>query len=78
MRVSWRADGKAQKFEEWEMHDEFDKGIPSWQSYPLAQDIGYDQSICTARLLGPTAGTVLVRDFISEGQKTLHVGLVRS
>ena len=69
-----RTDGRAQKFEEWEMHDKFDKGIPSWQSYPLAQDIGYDPSIYTART---NSGTVLVRDLINEGQKTQEVGLIR-
>ncbi|MEO6909764.1 MAG: hypothetical protein ABI158_02425, partial [Edaphobacter sp.] len=56
------------------MADSFANGIPSWQSYPLAQDIGYDPSIYTAT---SGADAVLVSDVINEGQKIQSVGMIR-
>jgi hypothetical protein len=49
----------------WHIEDKFDNGIPSWQSYPLAQDIGYDPSLYTTTIGG---SAVLRRDVISQGQ----------
>ena len=58
----------------WRIEDKFDNGIPSWQSYPLAQDIGYDPSLYTTRIAGQA---VLRRDVISNGQSSQLVGLIR-
>ncbi len=71
----WCADAGAHDFEKWNMEDSFANGIPSWQSYPLAQDIGYDPSIYTTTSEGKA---VLVRDVINEGQKTQSMGMIRS
>src|SRR5487761_1711882 len=70
----WCAEGAGRDYAKWRMEDSFSNGIPSWQSYSLAQDIGYDPSIYTA-----TSGTdaVLVRDVINEGQRTQSVGMIR-
>jgi len=54
--------------------DRFDRGIPSWQSFPLAQDIGYDPSVYTE----PGTPFALVRDVINEGEKENQIGLIRS
>jgi hypothetical protein len=70
----WCADAGGNDAEKWSMEDSFANGIPSWQSYPLAQDIGYDPSIYTATSDGTA---VLVRDVINEGQKTQSVGMIR-
>ena len=58
----------------WRIEDKFDNGIPSWQSYPLAQDIGYDPSLYTTRIAGQP---VLRRDVISDGQSMQVIGLIR-
>src|ERR1700748_3082355 len=70
----WCADAVGRDFEKVSTQDSFANGIPSWQSYPLAQDIGYDPSIYTTTLGGTP---VLVRDVINEGQKTQSVGMIR-
>jgi hypothetical protein len=54
--------------------DRFDRGIPSWQSYPLAQDVGYDPSVYTE----PGASFALVRDVVNFGEKEDEIGLIRS
>ena len=58
----------------WRIEDKFDHGIPSWQSYPLAQDIGYDPSLYTTEIAGQP---VLRRDVTSDGQSMQVVGLIR-
>jgi hypothetical protein len=70
----WCAQTASPFFEQWSMQDNFADGIPSWQSYPLAQDIGYDPSIYTTSSSGRS---VLVRDVVNEGQQTQSVGLIR-
>jgi hypothetical protein len=70
----WCAQTAGPFFEQWSMQDNFADGIPSWQSYPLAQDIGYDPSIYTTSSSGRS---VLVRDVVNEGQQTQSVGLLR-
>jgi hypothetical protein len=70
----WSVDAASQAFEKWSMQDSFANGIPSWQSYPLAQDIGYDPSVYTTTLAGRP---VLVRDVINEGQQAQSVGVIR-
>src|SRR5580698_7297254 len=69
-----RIEPGAGRYVRWRMSEEFDNGIPSWQSYPLAQDIGYDPSIYTARIGGQS---VLRRDVINDGQSVQVVGLIR-
>jgi len=58
----------------WKFREDFSKGIPGWMSFPLAQDVGYDPSIYTARRAGTP---VLVRDVIGDGQRELRVGMIR-
>jgi hypothetical protein len=68
-----QADGTS--YAKWHIEDRFENGIPSWQSYPLSQDIGYDPSLYTSKV---ATQTVLRRDVISEGQEVQEVGLIRS
>ena len=58
----------------WRFQEDFSHGIPAWMSYPLAQDVGYDPSLYTARVGG---NPVLERDVIANGERRLHVGLLR-
>lgn len=58
----------------WNFREDFSQGIPGWMSFPLAQDVGYDPSIYTARRAGDS---VLVRDVIAQGEQQLRVGLLR-
>ncbi|HZY61554.1 MAG TPA: hypothetical protein VFE38_03445, partial [Edaphobacter sp.] len=54
--------------------DRFDRGLSSWQSFPLAQDVGYDPSVYTEQTPLPA----IVRDLINQGETTDEVGLIRS
>lgn len=54
--------------------DRFDRGLSSWQSYPLAQDVGYDPSVYTEQKPTPA----IVRDLVNEGEVVDQVGLIRS
>jgi hypothetical protein len=72
--VKARDASKEVTYARWRIEDKFDNGIPSWQSYPLAQDIGYDPSLYTTKIAGQPA---LRRDVISDGQSMQVVGLIR-
>lgn len=54
--------------------DRFDRGLSSWQSFPLAQDVGYDPSVYTEQTPLPA----IVREVVNEGEATDEVGLIRS
>ncbi|MGH9698829.1 MAG: heparinase II/III domain-containing protein [Candidatus Acidiferrales bacterium] len=58
----------------WRFQEDFHTGIPSWISFPLSQDVGYDPSIYTIQLEG---NPVLVRNAISRGEENLRVGVLR-
>lgn len=62
------------RYSPWSLVEDFNHGIPGWMSFPLAQDIGYDPSIYTTSIDGKFA---LVRDVITEGQKTVRVGMLQ-
>jgi Heparinase II/III-like protein len=70
----WSEQSPSQPLEKWSMQDSFANGIPSWQSYPLAQDIGYDPSVYTTTTAGKP---VLVRDVVNEGQQSQSIGVIR-
>lgn len=73
-RDSVHAGSSVPRLVRWHIADDFKSGIPSWQSYPLAQDIGYDPSIYTTKIAGHS---VLRRDVISDGQRLQVIGLIR-
>lgn len=58
----------------WRFQEDFSHGIPAWMSYPMAQDVGYDPSLYIAHVKGRA---VLERDVIAQGERRLHVGMLR-
>ena len=64
----------APSYARWTWATDFSHGIRDWLSYPLAQDIGFDPGLYTAKLNGSRC---LVRDVKSYGQSILRIGLIK-